>query len=373
MVSISCVRDGLRFNPGEASLYWELGWLFQHKIGQDLDQAHAYYKQQLADSVALYLPGGRHDDLELLDRAAVDEPELLATPGMAAWLDEQQSQGVDVWDPGFLERVSDSPEAYSDLVGTPQGSNLVMHLRRVGMESTFHMDPEIMLDLDDRYGPLDWRLPQAHAIYWAQQGTRHAEKPFDRLRLKRMTFQSMAHAFLSGHAFYDLHGQLTPTPNLDILPNLQRVYDEAAAAQPDDSSVHTARLNFLRRAVLTLHTYNHLSQAKTTYEQMITQYPEAAHPAGLEGFLVATWVAQADGIGTDEALVMVESTLIQAYWSYALGDAERSKGLTLQAEIGLATLHARPGERRACGTCRVTTVQPDQATGLAAPDRSAER
>src|SRR6056297_2154716 len=44
---VELLRDeGLRYNRGSAKLYKELGWLFQHKIGSDSDQAHWHYKRQ---------------------------------------------------------------------------------------------------------------------------------------------------------------------------------------------------------------------------------------------------------------------------------------------------------------------------------------
>ena len=30
-----------------------------------------------------------------------------------------------------------------------------------------------MAELDRRYGPLDWRLPESFAIYWSVQGLNH--------------------------------------------------------------------------------------------------------------------------------------------------------------------------------------------------------
>lgn len=40
--------DGLRHNPTAPSLFWNIGWIFQHKIGMDFDQSHLYYKTRLA-------------------------------------------------------------------------------------------------------------------------------------------------------------------------------------------------------------------------------------------------------------------------------------------------------------------------------------
>ena len=47
--------DGLRYNPNEPLMYRELAWFFQHKLGQNLDDAHLYYKQAwLRDMEAVF-------------------------------------------------------------------------------------------------------------------------------------------------------------------------------------------------------------------------------------------------------------------------------------------------------------------------------
>lgn len=41
-------NEGLHYNPGSARLYRELAWLFWHKIGDDMDAYHWYFKRQWA-------------------------------------------------------------------------------------------------------------------------------------------------------------------------------------------------------------------------------------------------------------------------------------------------------------------------------------
>src|SRR5256885_2980279 len=45
--------DGLRYNPHETLIYRELGWFFQHKMGANLDDANMYYKEQWAKEMAV--------------------------------------------------------------------------------------------------------------------------------------------------------------------------------------------------------------------------------------------------------------------------------------------------------------------------------
>ena len=82
-----------------------------------------------------------------------------------------------------------------------------------------------MKKLDEEFGPLEWRLPEAHAIYWAAQGLEDARKhpnkvnPDDLIQLRRVIYQSMQLSFQ--------RGRLEPNPlsdfpvfgpNLDIIP-----------------------------------------------------------------------------------------------------------------------------------------------------------
>src|SRR5215831_15687397 len=57
--------DGLRWNPDETLIYRELAWFFQHKIGQNLDDANMHYKQQWANEMAKVF-GKKTPDLDEL-------------------------------------------------------------------------------------------------------------------------------------------------------------------------------------------------------------------------------------------------------------------------------------------------------------------
>ena len=46
MASNSSRDRGLVYNPDDTLIYRELGWFFQHKMGQNLDDANVYYKTQ---------------------------------------------------------------------------------------------------------------------------------------------------------------------------------------------------------------------------------------------------------------------------------------------------------------------------------------
>ena len=45
---IDLYLDAIKNHSGDPDLYWEFGWIFQHKMGMNLDDANRYYKQQWA-------------------------------------------------------------------------------------------------------------------------------------------------------------------------------------------------------------------------------------------------------------------------------------------------------------------------------------
>ncbi len=59
---ISILRDeALVWNPEDDKLYHQLGWTFQHKMGQNLDDANRYYKTQWSREMQALLNGGYPD------------------------------------------------------------------------------------------------------------------------------------------------------------------------------------------------------------------------------------------------------------------------------------------------------------------------
>src|SRR5439155_7130163 len=57
---IELLRDqGLRYNPKEPLIYRELAWFYQHKMRQNLDDGHDYYKHVWAEQMQQVLGSGQ--------------------------------------------------------------------------------------------------------------------------------------------------------------------------------------------------------------------------------------------------------------------------------------------------------------------------
>ena len=85
-LGIEILRDrGIPVNPRAPTLYRELAWIYSHKIGQNMDDAHEYYKMRLALEMqeALGKPPYK-ERIEAMAAAPATQRELMADPFHAA-------------------------------------------------------------------------------------------------------------------------------------------------------------------------------------------------------------------------------------------------------------------------------------------------
>ena len=70
----------------------------------------------------------------------------------------------------------------------------------------YKIDPAFAEKLNAQYGPLDWRLPEAHAIYWGALGLEKAKENPDKVKaddfitVRRNIYQSLRLPYLCGFA-----------------------------------------------------------------------------------------------------------------------------------------------------------------------------
>ncbi len=214
-------EDGIRYNPGDPRLYWELGWLFHHKIAGFSDSASGYYRERLFEAVTRILPNGR--------------------------LNGQPAQSADAW------------------------------------RNAFRMDAGVMAALDEAVGPLDWRLPESHALYWAWMGRANCGSIPD-LMLERLFYQSMMMAAVRGKHAQTADGQVhLRLIRTDLFAKTRAVLKEARRRFPDDDGIRAATDFFMRQAVVLLYAESDDTQAAA----FLDEYRRAGAdvPADLAAFV----------------------------------------------------------------------------------------
>jgi alpha-tubulin suppressor-like RCC1 family protein len=312
---IELLRDeGLRYNPNELLIYWDLALLFQRKMGQDQDDANMYYKQEWANEMAKVF-GKKTPGLDELIHPQIDEQE---------------------------ERARLLREKYK-------------------------MDPELMKEVDQRYGPLEWRLPESHAIYWAAEGLKKAQqhpdmiKAGDLIRLRRVIYKSTHLSLQRGRLITNpFTKEFKLGPNLDIIPKANDAYEQAARDDPEDRDcILRAHRNFLRDAVYFLYAHHRLAEAARWYEYLSKQYPNKPLLEGDTHSLPATLTMSeyavnriqgdiAAASSNDRISNAITSLLHDAYRSLTLGqdkEAARYESLAEQAHAAYVR-NAKGSEKR---------------------------
>lgn len=281
--------DGLRYNPDEMLLYRELAGMFNHKMGANLDDANMYYKR--------------------------------------AWFDEMSK----VFKPG---------ETNFSALANPSTEDA--KARAQLLREKYKIDPKFLEEVNERYGPLEWRLPEAHAVYWAALGLKVAkENPArvseeDLLQLRRMIYQSMQITVVRGRVVAPSGSRkLDLAPNLGIIRKANDSYEEAMAAGPKDrDAISTGHRNFLRDAVYYLFIYGRENEAAEWFDYLAKNYPKKnlidGRPESLPGtlsldeYVYARIEDEFDTPGRDKTKLILEGLLEKSFYCFALGDLERA-------------------------------------------------
>ena len=111
-------------------------------------------------------------------------------------------------------------------------------LRSRWLYDKYRMDPALMQDLNDKYGTLEWRLPEAQAIYWATMGLIKTPSHKD-ISCERIITQSLYEGFRAGRILRLAPDDLSTillAPNLELVDAVRKTYDEAYERNQANSS-----------------------------------------------------------------------------------------------------------------------------------------
>jgi len=292
---IELLRDeGLRYNPNSILIYRELAWFFQHKMGQNLDDANMYYKAQWAGEMKNFFGvNGTNFDRLLHPQTAGDFQQL--------------------------------------------------HV----LTNQFKLDPAFAKSVDDKYGPFDWRLPEAHAIYWGAKALDEAARNPDKVKtddlitVRRIIYQSLLQAFHHGRVIADPFTMgYSLGPNLDMVAHVNEAYTNFYAEEPDPGQkdgILKAHRNFLRDAIYFLYEADRTSEAQKWFNYLAEKYPDkpivendfSSLPKDLTLDEYAVRVTQIDIGETSQERVTaaIEGLLTRAYYDLAVGDEDRYQNL----------------------------------------------
>ena len=390
------LRDqGIEKNPKSILLYRELARIFQHKIGGTTDEAHKYYKIQLASAMEPLISPAKNQDynqyFKALAEAPVEWQEITKDANMLPLINALKSADKEFVDEekfvsNYLSLRQNpgrfKPEAF-EVINNFRGTKILQEFdvfaKAHQLRSAWKLDPVLMQELNHIYGPvadwddpnsrlpLDWRHPDSHAIYWAVTGLQKAGKGDSsaaETNTDRIVFHSLQNLFRYGKIFiYDVPVESSQGNVEQAASEQQRVTRRQIFLRPDlrmfepynqaimailakykeitDStyvSIQNSHRNMLKNAVLSFYQAGsfpedpHRLQAQKIYEQLRQLYPLVDFKVPLVIFVRERLVEELKSLGLDNATEIIQMLLREAYVRYALHDDNEAFGREKMAE-----------------------------------------
>jgi hypothetical protein len=387
------VRNGYELLRDEAidkykikniTLYRELARIFQHKIGGVSDDAHKYYKLQLAMSLEPLL---RSEDnqlrpqdnryFEALAEAPVGWSEIISDPNVASLVKALKSadntfSDDDEFVSNYLSLRQNSGRfnaeagsAIDDFRGTDALKKFDLFAKAWQLRKIWKLDPVLMRDLNKTYGPidfidpnthlpLDWRHPDSHAIYWGVKGLQIAARDQSReiditeTNTDRIIGHSLQSLFRNGKLFIrDMQLQIPvegsqetqtqifkevftrpdlrmfDTYNKSFLAVLEKYRSEKEGTLV---SLQNGHRNMLKNAVLSFYQSGHKLQAQKIYDQLRKLYDFPEFKVPMVEFARKRFLEELETIGLNDAKEQVTLLLRESFFLYAIRDDETSYG-----------------------------------------------
>lgn len=373
------IRDkGIPLNPNSTQLYRELSWILFHKVGDFMDEMHSYYKLQFALQMEDILgpppdgwvrPGRVEGDFyrdypyETLAAMPARFEELLNDTGVQRLADALRGFDFDVSRPGvYLSLLGnlktgeyqignaapgeqeDRKVALKKLMEDPELADartaLERYWRAWRLRNEVKLDPARIVAMQKGFElTLDFRLPEAHALYWANMGMEKGSDPktrldIHRLNTNRIEFFCLQKMFHRGRLTMSRQAKLGEpplmSPDVRVIPALMRAFLEDSREylkterqqSPVSENFKSTFVNFMRTAILRLHEQNQNAKARELFDYLAKTFPDPMYERGLDGFLEAQFKFDREINDYPKALARVEALIARGLLDYAYDEDE---------------------------------------------------
>ncbi len=330
---IKLIRDqALEYNPEDPVLYKELAWIFQHKLGNIMDDANLYYKNQLA--VQMMSIVGSSPDWKAMAAAPANAKEFMKRyPEDGPFWQTARAAGYENYEALYAAFKTPNPAALPEALLLRLGEenkaladDLTNYFRAEYLREKLKLDSSLIVEINEKYGVMDWRVPESQAIYWATLGIKRAPGNKD-LSCERVITQSLYEAFRSGRLLMvddKSFESIIVVPNLALVDS---VYDTFVAAQEtydkgnNYSTFRSARLNFMKEAISLLYNYGNFSKAEEYYKKLQRDEP-GVHRASLDQFVMGQWAEEVRDATVKKASDIISGLLFRSIYYMIYNDQD---------------------------------------------------
>ncbi len=379
-------EKGLRANPDDLELHKELAFFFMHKLDGNADDAHLYYKRKFAERWHNLLgePPDDWDERIAWMKAIADAPRNIEEakqlePNLAELLGILEKDYADfitseaTLDPeemlthisqlesisshstvakefGLMEQLRmQSPyfnqleKLYSNPKYKDAWKILIATFKKQALKDAYNMDPQLMYEYTRDTGPLDWRHPQTHALYWGRRGAEvgkgrlKANDIYKTLNIDRVQLQALQALARTGKIYYDPFSQEVPGRFPDprfidsVIGDEEReglwneLYKKHYFVRGAGSDTFTTFLkNFLGSAVREWYRQGETARAQTLLDKLDAYFGEGATPPNtIYKVPLDVWVnEQAKGEYERLPAIAISDVMASLRYAYRVGIAQ---------------------------------------------------
>lgn len=317
---LSLLRDrGIPANPNAVQLYKELAWIYFHKVADYLDDKHWYYKNEFALMMEEVLGPGDSPDWPGIAAAPTEWKAVAANPQVNRLIGEMQLLGIDLAKPGVMLGLIDQrraarsatqpaePPAWWAVLDAPEWAEPIRvvenYWRSKRLREELKLDPKRVRELIDTYGPLDFRLAEAHALYWANAGVRYGRVravwlDADKMNTDRIELFCIQNMYRRGKLILSPEAKkgVPPLlmPDTRFIEPMYQAYIEISKHYKA-SDINTSGLvsenfdtgfkSFIRDAIVRLYQEGETTRAQHYFDLAKMHYPHEDYNHGLEYFV----------------------------------------------------------------------------------------
>lgn len=392
---IELLRDeAIPLNPQNPELYNRLARIYLEKIGEQKDDAHAFYKFELGLQMHEVLDGqGTKEKLKEFAEAPDSREAMLQEQAVKELYDQCMQhefnplkyQDYFTWlnQPGSVKKPV--AEILKDSDNEEVLKKIETFVRTQRLKDEYRLQPQKMIQIMDRYGPLDWRSPYPQAIYWATRAkevldeykeyitarrrefnvtaadlpadiSKRPEGKYREIDYDRTIYASMQSLIQHGRLTYSSDGRLMPifAPDYRFTDPMIELYEKMIDKYSDTifgKHVQTAYLLFLRRISVESYLmgdeegstkyWQRLNQERQEFKEskpeiwkrnFKPQYPELVSKEPYPDFISKQVDRYIGDMGRSEAGTLVRGLLTRAYIYYGCNVNDKAQALEAKAK-----------------------------------------
>ena len=370
------LRDkAIPLNPNAILLYQRLALIFQQKIGGITDDCNNYYKLQIALEMTPLLGPADNKYFKALANAPAEWRQITEDANTAALISALRTA-----DKAFATNNADqfvgsylslrqapqkfNPQAFKvidEYRGSKALNTIDIFARAYQLRNVWKLEPEIMEQLNELYGPvdwddpnrhlpLDWRHPDTHALYWAYKGLKVAGREqfsTDQAMTDRMINQCLQNLFRQGKLY--LYSATLPRQEGEdansqpagevravyLRPDLRmfKPYNTSTMAILEEykainrmtyEAMQIGHRNMLKNAVLAFYQAGHRRQALEIYALLKKLYPSADLSDSIDVYARDRFREELLDLGLNDAREIIQMYLQEAYFYYSMRDDDQA-------------------------------------------------